>query len=145
MNRILHLDETGKVLITTPVEGVSIEQAIERLELTDYKVIDDLWLPESREFRNAWVDVTDEPKIDICLKTAKDIKLMQLRTERNEALKKTDAELMRALEAQDDLHEIKAKRQALRDATEPLKALTVSGYNDEDVLQQIRDLGVLDV
>lgn len=102
-------------------------------------------IPESREFRNAWVDVTPEAKVDIDLRKAKEIKLSELRAARNAELEKLDKETIIALEKSGDIEAIKARKQKLRDATEPLKNLQVSGINDKAILDQIKALSVLEV
>ena len=100
-------------------------------------------IPTNREFRNAWCDVTLEPNVDICLTKAKEIQLAKLRECRNKKLADTDVEFMVKLEKGEDLTIIKQKKQALRDATEPLKNLVVTGYNDPVVLARIKTLGTL--
>lgn len=107
------------------------------------RIITDADLPGDREFRNAWSDVTAEAKVDIDLVKAKNLKLAELRAARDVELLKLDKELMIALERGDNLEGVKQRKKALRDATEPLKALQVSGVNDEAVLNQIRSLSVL--
>lgn len=104
-----------------------------------------LELPESREFRDAWVDVTKEPKVDIDMKKAKDIKLKELREKRQPRLDALDKEMLKALENDDSTKkaEIKAAKQALRDITEPLKNLVVDGVNNNVLLEQIKTLGTL--
>jgi len=110
------------------------------------KVIDPQQMP-NREFRDAWCDVTPEAKIDIDLVKAKEIQLEKLRVERQQAFvdlgfpQKISPEIEEAILSQPT----KEKLQALRDVTEPLKSLVVEGYNDAAVLQQIRDLGKLNV
>jgi len=99
-------------------------------------------LPSTREFRNAWCDVTPEAKVDIDLVKAKDLQLNKMREERKPKLEASDTEFLLALEKGEDLTAIKAKKK-LRDTTDPLKALSVSGYNDPQVLAQIKLLGTL--
>ncbi len=109
------------------------------------RVIDDEDIPTTREFRNAWCDATPESRIDIDLSKAKDIQLEKLRLERQKAFvdlgfpQKLNPEVENAIVSP----ETKEKLKALRDATEPLKALVVEGYNDEAILQKIRELGKL--
>lgn len=104
-----------------------------------------LEIPNSREFREAWCDVTPESAIDIDLVKAKELKLSQMRIQRQKKFEdlgfpqKLNPEVENAIVSP----EIKAKLQALRDVTEPLKALKAEGYNDEAVLEQIRQLGKL--
>ena len=112
---------------------------------TRVKRIEDSGIPADREFRNAWVDVTAAAKIDIDLVKAKDIKLTELRAARDAELAKLDKDFMIALERGEDLEAIKARKQELRDATEPLKNLEVSGINNKVTLKQIKALAVLEV
>lgn len=107
------------------------------------RYVDEDGLPADREFRNAWCDATPDAKVDIDLKKAKDLQLTKLRDVRNAKLAAADIEFMTKLEKGDDLADIKKKKQKLRDATEPLKALVVDGYNDKEVLAQIKSLGTL--
>lgn len=100
-------------------------------------------IPASREFRNAWVDVTPDTKVNIDLVKAKEIKLNQLREIRNKRLEEADREFIIALEKGESLTEIKVQKQALRNATEPLKALVVHGIDDAETLNRIRELGNL--
>jgi hypothetical protein len=107
--------------------------------------IDESDIPNTREFRSAWCDVTSESIIDIDLSKAKNIKLTQMRDNRQKRFEelgfpvRLNPELEVALISQ----ETRDKLQSLRDCTEPLKALGAEGYNDEAVLQQIRELGTL--
>lgn len=116
-------------------------------EAINPRIIEDENIPASREFRSAWCDVTPEAKIDIDLVKAKEVQLEKLRLERQRAFvdlgfpQKLHPEIEEGILST----ETKAKLQALRDVTEPLKSLVVEGYNDESVLQQIRDLGKLNV
>lgn len=108
------------------------------------KRITDEDLPADRELRAAWVDVTDDTKINIDVKKARDLKLQQLREERGAKLVEMDSQALRALEAGDDLTAIKAKKKALRDVTEPLKALDVAGkVDDAELLAEIKRLSAL--
>jgi hypothetical protein len=66
-----------------------------------------------------------------------------MREERKPKLEASDTEFLLALEKGEDLTAIKAKKKKLRDTTDPLKALSVSGYNDPQVLAQIKLLGTL--
>lgn len=107
------------------------------------RYVDEEGIPSTREFRNAWCDVTPEAKVDIDLVKAKDLQLNKMREERKPKLAASDTEFMLALEKGEDLTAIKAKKKKLRECTDPLKALSVSGYNDPQVLAQIKLLGTL--
>ena len=109
------------------------------------RFIDDADLPSTREFRNAWCDVTPESRIDIDLERAKTIKLDQMRKERQKKFEELGfpTRLNPELEAAIISQETRDKLKDLRDATEPLKALEATGYNDETILNQIRNLAIL--
>jgi hypothetical protein len=108
------------------------------------KVITDADIPADREFREAWIDATADTKINIDMRKAKEIKLVQLREKRNKLLDAADKETLMALEKGQDLAAIKAKKQALRDATNPLKALKAEGVDNEELLDQIKALSILE-
>lgn len=149
---IIHKRNDGSVGVIWPspqalASGVTIEDMIPQ-DIDDGEEcrITPLYdLPSSREFREAWCDETASPVVDIDLVKAKDIQLNRLREERLPYLESSDVEITRAMETNntEEIEAIKAKRQALRDATEALKQLEVSGYNDEEALNQIRELGAL--
>ena len=84
-------------------------------------------------------------KVNIDLEKAKELKLAELRSLRDEELVKLDQIFMIAFEKGEDLTEIKERKSFLRDATEPLKSLKVEGVDDEAVLNQIRELATLEV
>ncbi len=107
------------------------------------KVITDSDLPPNREFRDAWEDITDDNKVNINLQKAKNIALERMRKQRNDALDLLDKTAIQALENGVGIEAIKIRKQALRDATEPLKALEVSGVNDPELINQIKLLSVL--
>lgn len=157
MNKILYTRPDGGVSIVVPAPKESLEQVLGPLTVKEYsehvyrksipedainiREIEDTDLPD-REFRNAWVDVTEESRIDICCSKARDLKLEEVRAKRKELLVEQDSKFMIALETGKGLDEVKAEKQRLRDITEPLKALDVEGkYNDEEVLASIRQLG----
>lgn len=114
-------------------KGVPVD-AVNPRKITDADV------PASREFRNAWCDKTVATSIDIDLVKAKEIQLAKLRKVRDAELAATDGLYTRALEKNDAaaIAELKAKREALRNATEDLKSLSVSGYTDPAVLAAIK-------
>lgn len=106
------------------------------------RVLPDDGLPSSREFRNAWCDVTPEASVDIDLVKAKDLKLEEMRVKRQAALDKTDRDYIAALSKGDDaqVNAVKLEKQRLRDLTTSLKTLSVKGYNDISVLNKIKEL-----
>lgn len=120
----------------------------EYLPIVEIREINASDIPGSREFRNAWTDVTSETRIDINCDKAKQIQLEKLRSERNKKLEELDKQFMLVLEKDegaqttiDEKQRIIDEKQRLRDITNPLKALNCEGvYNDEAVLNQIKEL-----
>lgn len=128
-------------------EAHVVERSIPENAL-NVKFITDDNLPGTREFRNAWADVTEDNNVNIDVAKVKQLKLEELRRVRNEKLAETDVELTRALEADDAeaLAAVKAKRTLLRNATEALKAVQADGIvDDEEMIELIRQLGILNV
>lgn len=149
--RFLCQKNDGTVDIIIMVMDVTPEAVIAKWSLEDQEkvvytreiTVDDL--PPTREFRNAWSDITESSSIDIDAAKAKELQLGKLRLERNKRLDALDPLVLKALENNDTatLTNLKIERQALRDATEPLKALQVSGAASEEVLNEIRTKGSL--
>lgn len=108
------------------------------------KIVAEENIPSNREFRNAWIDITDDNNVNIDLAKAKELKLAELRDKRNKLLEDADKEFIRALEKAQDLTTIKLRKQALRDVTNPLKALAAEGVDDAAVLAQIKQLSILE-
>ena len=161
MKKIIYTNTDGAVHIVIPTAKENIEQMLGPLTQQEYedhiyersipagstkvRVIDDSDIPTTREFRNAWVDITKESRVDVCCTRAKNLALDKLRINRNNKLKETDSVFMQALETNDTkkLDDIKKIRKDLRDLTEPLKAIvTTDKVNDEVILQQLRDLSM---
>lgn len=160
MKKIIYSRLDGGVSIVVPAPKEMLEKALGPMttqeyedhvrtrsipaEATNVRDLEDVDIPTSREFRDAWEDSQTGTQIDISLEKAKEIQLKKLRVLRDTALKENDKEFNIAMKKGQATSEIETKAQALRDATNPLKALDVVGlYNDEAVLQQIRDLAVL--
>lgn len=137
--------EDNGLTIIIPASKESIEQILGSLtdeeyeqqvinraipEGVDYVEIDDNDIPESREFRNAWK--IQDNKIDFDLDKARDIQLERIRKAREPHLKELDTAYIVADEQEDDARkqEIKEAKQALRDITEPLKALEPESIED---------------
>ena len=152
--------DDGGVSIVVAVDKETIEQILGPLtpeqyeahvrqvsvpaEAVNVKLITDEDIPDTREFRNAWVDVTPDTKVNIDLNKAKDLKLSEMRVKRNALLEAQDKAFLIALDKGDDLEAIRAKKQALRDVTTPLKQLVVEGVDDEKILEQIKLLSVVE-
>ena len=124
-------------------EAHVMERSVPADAINPRRITDDA-IPADREFRNAWVDVTAAAKVDIDLIKAKDLKLVELRAARDAELAELDKGFMIALERGEDLEAIKARKQELRDVTEPLKNLQVSGVNNKATLNQIKALAILE-
>lgn len=93
--------------------------------------VEDINIPSDREFRNAWKQ--NGGAIDIDLAEAKNIQLDRIRKAREPKLIDLDKEFMLALEKGLDTTIIAAKKQELRDITEPLKNLNPTN------IQEIKD------
>lgn len=148
MKRILiNRTDGGISILTLTKENVDIESVLQKWKeahgtYKSHRELNENDIPESREFRNAWTDVTESSKVDICCEKAKDVKLEELRVKRNKALEIEDKNFMIALEKGEDTSVISAKKQELRDWTNDLKSLDVTGkVNDEETLELIRILG----
>lgn len=155
MKKIIYTNTEGDLAIVTPAPKEDIEKILGPLSDAEYefhvaaksipagieyKSIDDEALPASREFRNAWCDVTSENTIDISCEKARDIKLAELRRKRDKLLKEEDIVFMRKLELGQDLQTTKDRKENLRNITIPLKELDVAGkYNDKVLLKEIID------
>lgn len=133
------------IRILTLIEG-SIEDAIAKWvdadQVKKFKQIDDSYIPESREFRNAWADETNLPKIDIDMAKAKDIILDNMREVRKGKFADVDSQFIKALSENDTvkLEVIKLEQVRLRDITEPVKNLITLALNDDAALAQLKIL-----
>lgn len=105
---------------------------------SNVRVISDSDIPSSREYRDAWVDESSESYIDISCGKAKDIALSELRARRDAELVKTDAEYVASLSKGEDVSSIVSRKDALRAATDDLKAISAEGkINDSSILESI--------
>ena len=160
MDKIMYTRPDGGLSIVVPASKEAVEKVLGPMSQAAYeqhvwersvpedaidpRPVKDDAIPADREFRNAWVDVSPKPVVDIDVEKARDLKLEELRIVRNAELDKLDKEFMIAFERGDDLEAIRAKKVDLRNVTEGLKALDVVGkLNDEDMLNQIRAAAVL--
>ena len=82
--------------------------------LTDYNA-SEYTMPAEKAFRDAWTVVDDGP-ITINLEKAKDVCRDKIMRDRASILEDLDTQYIRALERGDDVSEIVAQKQALRDA-----------------------------
>lgn len=149
MNVLIGKRGDGGLSIIYPAPNVSEEVAFSdnvKSQFTSWRIADVSVLPSSREWRNAWRDELEGEQIDICLRSAKELALLKLRAERNRKLDELDKQTLIAIGKGDDAmrQSVESQKKALRDATEPLKNLQVSGYNDEEVLISLKQLSVLE-
>jgi len=157
MKKILYTRPDGGVSVVIPAAKKDVEKVMGPLTEEAYEAhvrersipesasnvrdIDDADLPESREFRNAWVDVTAESRVDVDCAKARDIAVEQLRLKRKPLLEEQDKLFMLALERGESTDGVAAEKQRLRDVTEPLKSMELSGVlNDEATLAKLREL-----
>ena len=94
---------------------------------------------KNREFRNAWVDITEGPAIDICCEKAQQVILQRMRYLRAPKLAEQDNKLLRAIRDELPLNELKKETQNLLDITETVKGLKTKGkINDKKLLDIMR-------
>lgn len=138
--------DLGRALTQEEFQDFIIDKAIPTGSL-NIRMLEDADIPADREFRDAWVDTAPDNKVNVDVAKAKDVKLEELRTRRNVVLAQTDIEFTRAMEEGDmvKIASLKAKRAALRNATEPLKAFEAVGVDDEQALDTIRQLAILTI
>lgn len=107
--------------------------------------VDDI--PADRKYRNAWVDRSEASSIDICMVKVKDLLLKDLRERRNALLAKSDPLVTREIETGKVDVDLRSKRQALRDCTEPLKAVAVddSHLNCPEKLAELESAAAIDL
>lgn len=100
------------------------------VDATNVQIVDDSAIPSDREFRAAWQQ--EGRGIGFDLVRAKEIQLERIRGARASKLAALDVSFMLAIEQGDAVKqtEVAAAKQALRDITEPLKALDPKSIND---------------
>ncbi len=158
MQKIIYTDAiTGNLCVIVPASKGDLERVLGPLTQGQYEAhvrgrsiprdainprsVNDSDLPSSRDFRNAWCDVTNSSTVDIDCDKAKEIVLTQVRSKREELFKPLDQEFMLALEKGLDLTVISEKKQELRDITDTIKVLDTSGkLNDVRLLDQLSNL-----
>jgi hypothetical protein len=143
MDKIMYTNNEGLLCIVIPTPKDQIEKELGR-PLSDQEYEDYIWqlsipdgainprsikdehIPPSREFRNAWCDLTPEPIVDFDFLKAKDIQLTRLRSKRDSLLDKYDKLMAKAVDMNDSVEQgiLRTKKQELRDATEQLKDLS---------------------
>lgn len=134
------LEKVLGVLTNEQYEAHVIDRSLPKNAINP-RAIDDKDLPLSREFRNAWCDVTDLSDVDIDCEKVKQIVLGKVRMKREELFKPLDQEFIYALEKGLDTTNIIDRKQVLRDSTESIKSLDTSGkINDTALLQQLSSL-----
>lgn len=139
------VEKTKGPLTDTEYQDFVLERSI-KVDAINVRSINDSDIPESREFRSAWEDTQEGTQIDINCEKARNIKLESLREERKPLLAEQDQLSIMALENGSDLTAIKEEKQRLRDLTNPLKDLNVTGkYNDNVLLREISDLSSFDI
>lgn len=121
MKKIAVKRDDGTVAIIIP----TLESTPELMErdakavpgYVSHREIDDEHIPEDRTFRNAWTDDLDTPTIDVHIPKAHDIYRDRLRYLRKPRLAELDIQFMKAIEKNESVTEISAKKQELRDIT----------------------------
>lgn len=160
MKKLMYKDLEGNLCIVNPVAKEVIESQVGPMSDEEYKALvisssipegitfkelEEADIPTTREYRDAWDDVTEDTTINLDMAKVKTIELKKLRTARDEELKKLDVTYLQALEGGDPavIDAVKAKKQALRDVTDPLKQLNATGHDNAELLSEIKALAVL--
>lgn len=127
MKNIVWRNEQNKISVTHIIDdSVDVEKEKEKLEaLPEYAgytfIAYNVAIPETRDYRDAWDWITNDPVIDINMEKAREIKMKELRIMRNEELAKLDLKFIKAQEKSlsednaEELSEIVQKKQELRD------------------------------
>lgn len=142
--RILYTRPDGGVSVVNGAPKADLERVLGPLTIEAYKAhvwersvpinalnaveIDDSYQLPDREFRNAWKQ--DGKTVTHDLEKARNLQLDKIRTAREPKLLELDKEFMLALENGQSTAEIIAKKQVLRDITEPLKKAVLSSIED---------------
>lgn len=97
-------------------------------------------IPQEPEWRNAWV--YDGEQIKICLNSAKNVALEEMK--RRQEVIKSEVGHRASIALLDDDKEayerLRSQYLAVKDAHKPLEAMQISGYNDPDALERIKEL-----
>ncbi len=146
MNKIAYTRPDGGVSIVSPASKEAVERVLGPLTKAKYEahimeksipadatnivfLVEDE-VPTDRSFRDAWK--AEDGVITHDLEKAKEIQLDRIREARDPKFAVLDRDVMRALEDGDTVavEAIKVEKQALRDLTEPLKALEPTSIDD---------------
>lgn len=143
MNKFAYINKNGQLCLVIPALKEDLEKVLgplsdEQYEAhiiersipkgTSFSQIMDADIPTSREFRDAWQ--LENGTITYDLEKARNIQLDKIRAARVPKLVKLDEEFMRALEKGTLPEELVAKKQVLRDITEPLKVMVLKSIED---------------
>ncbi len=145
MNKLAYTNEYGGVSIVVPALKKDIEKVLGPLSDAAYEAhvrersvpagviayeVTDANLPNTREFRDAWI--INNKVIEHDLEKAKAIQLFRIRAARQPKLQELDVKYSIALESGDKelMTAIVQQKQALRDITEPLKNAQLSTIDD---------------
>lgn len=144
---ILYTQPDGRVCVCRPCVsrddplGFTMEDALTRALANDVpetalnvKVIDNTALPINRSFRAAWRQQGEEVRIEIS--KARELRLAQLRTERDAKLAATDGLMARATERGNAAEWLKlaAHRQALRGMPAEITAVLAAAITPADLM-----------
>lgn len=145
--RIIYKNPDGSLSIVVPAFECELDELAQKVVPPGivWRVVGVSNLPEDRFFRDAWRDDVEGEQVDVFMPAAKEIALKKLRSERDKKLSGLD-KLSFSVNSRGDVSEIQGlelKKQRLRDATEPLKALVVSGHNDYESLLALKSLSIL--
>lgn len=98
---------------------------------TNAHIVDPAALPQSREFRNAWVKIGDA--VAVSLPRARAIQLERIRKARDRTLQETDGMMLADQEQGKDVKALKARRQEWRDIPQTIQASLDAAKSAEDI------------
>lgn len=101
---------------------------------------DDLTVPDSRVFREAWMVNSGSSIIEIDMERARDIWREKIRIARKPELEKLDVEFLKAIEMGVSTAEIVAKKELLRNATQDP---AIENAKTPEELKQVHPAGLI--
>lgn len=157
----MYTQPNGVVAIVRAAPKVMLEEQLGPLTNAQYKKavlersipadavnvreVSDANIPSDRKYREAWVDVSVEPKVDLHVGKIRDLLLQNMRRDRVAILAVLDVEALRALEAGLPIAAIVAKKAQLRTATDALKDAVIADneVNDNIKIAELEAAAIL--
>lgn len=128
---IIYERADGHVAIATLTEGANVEDIVRKFrdchpEYTRYTVHNEIDVPKSRQFRDAWIKKDGQIIVDV--PKAMCLHMKNVRIARDKKLKELDIETMKAINNPSLLQEIEDKKQKLRDIPQTFKLAALDDW-----------------